>query len=202
MLVLVATTNRGKLREMRAIIGGHCPLLELQGLEDRDRPAPLVNEDQPDFVGNARKKAVEYAQHFQIAVLADDSGLEVDALGGAPGVHSARYAGVPANPVANNRKLLADMRDVADPNRSARFRCALVFYDPASGEERVTEGTCEGTIAQAPRGAGGFGYDPLFVWRDGRTLAEMAADQKNAISHRAAAATDMARQLQQLLGIL
>jgi len=130
--------------------------------------------------------------------LADDSGLEVDALDGAPGVWSARYAGEPCDDGANNRKLLGALAGVPDDRRTARFRCALVFVD-ADGTRLVAEGACEGRIGHAPRGSGGFGYDPLFLVADdaaGRTMAELAPDEKNRISHRARALDALARLLQ------
>jgi XTP/dITP diphosphohydrolase len=156
-----------------------------------------VDEDAPTFVGNAEKKARAALAQSGLPSLADDSGLEVDALDGAPGVLSARFAGEPSNDGANNRKLMAALDGVPDARRTARFRCALVFVD-ADGTRLVAEGACEGRIGHAPRGSGGFGYDPLFfVDGDaaGRTMAELAPDEKNRISHRARALDELVRAL-------
>jgi XTP/dITP diphosphohydrolase len=171
-----------KLREIREIFGA--PNLELLSLDDC--PAlPEVEEDGATFVANAVKKAVTLALASRQWTLADDSGLEVEALGGAPGVRSARFAGEPANYEANNRRLLRDLAGMSD--RRARFRCAIALAS-ARGHAQVVEGTCGGRIAEEPRGAGGFGYDPLFV-PDGRqeTFAEMDPAEKNRISHRGVA---------------
>jgi XTP/dITP diphosphohydrolase len=174
MKLLVATTNQGKLRELRAAFdglvwraseGGVGVPLELISPSDAGE-LPVVEEDRPTFAANAMKKAVTIATATGFAVLADDSGLEVDALGGAPGVHSARYAGVGASDADNNRKLLAALATVEDARRSARFRCVLALYDPAgrlAGDAHLEQGVCDGWIAHAPRGANGFGYDPLFL---------------------------------------
>ena len=156
-----------------------------------------VDEDAPTFVGNAEKKARAALAQSGLPSLADDSGLEVDALDAAPGVLSARFAGEPSNDGANNRKLLGALDGVPDARRTARFRCALVFVD-GDGTRLVAEGTCEGRIGHAPRGSGGFGYDPLFfVDGDaaGRTMAELLPDEKNRISHRARALDELVRAL-------
>jgi XTP/dITP diphosphohydrolase len=161
--------------------------------------ALTVDEDAPTFVGNAEKKARAALAQSGLPSLADDSGLEVDALDGAPGVLSARFAGEPSNDGANNRKLMAALDGVPDARRTARFRCALVFVD-ADGTRLVAEGACEGRIGHAPRGSGGFGYDPLFfVDGDaaGRTMAELAPDEKNRISHRARALDELVRALEE-----
>jgi XTP/dITP diphosphohydrolase len=159
--------------------------------------ALTVDEDAPTFVGNAEKKARAALAQSGLPSLADDSGLEVDALDGAPGVMSARWAGESSNDGANNRKLMAALDGVPDARRTARFRCALVFVD-ADGTRLVAEGACEGRIGHAPRGSGGFGYDPLFFVADdaaGRTMAELAPDEKNRISHRARALDELVRAL-------
>ncbi|MCA1664168.1 MAG: RdgB/HAM1 family non-canonical purine NTP pyrophosphatase, partial [Myxococcales bacterium] len=161
-----------------------------------------VDEDAPTFVGNAEKKARAALAELGLPSLADDSGLEVDALDGAPGVLSARFAGEPSNDGANNRKLVAALDGVPDARRTARFRCALVFVD-ADGARLVAEGACEGRIGHAPRGSGGFGYDPLFfVDGDaaGRTMAELLPDEKNRISHRARALDQLVRALDERFG--
>lgn len=161
-----------------------------------------VDEDAPTFVGNAEKKARVALAQSGLPSLADDSGLEVDALGGAPGVRSARWAGEPCDDAANNRKLIAELAGVEEARRTARFRCALVLVD-GDGTRLVGEGVCEGRIGQAPRGAGGFGYDPLFLVAGdaaGRTMAELGADEKNRISHRARALEALIRALDERYG--
>lgn len=182
MKLLVASRNRHKLDEIRAILD--VPGLVLVGADDVPG-LPDVEEDAPTFEGNACKKAQTLARAAGCWALADDSGLEVDALHGAPGVHSARYAGAPGDTPANNAKLLQALAGQA--NRRARFRCVLALASPAGGV-RTVEGRCEGRILDAPRGLNGFGYDPLFV-PDGceQTFAELPAAAKNRISHRARA---------------
>lgn len=189
--LLFATRNRGKLAELRALVAPHG--IEVDSLDDVDAPGE-VEEDGETFTANAEKKARAALAATGLPALADDSGLEVDALDGAPGVRSARYAGPGQDDAANNAKLLAALASVPDARRTARFRCALAFVD-AAGTLTVAEGTLEGRIGQAPRGAGGFGYDPLFLLPDGRTLAELSAAEKNAISHRGQALRKMAPHL-------
>jgi XTP/dITP diphosphohydrolase len=184
--LVVATGNRGKLGELRALLAG-LPF-EVLGVAEVVTP-PLVVEDADTFAGNALKKARAVASACRAVTLADDSGLEVDALGGRPGVRSARYARDGATDAENNAKLLVELEGVPVERRTARFRCALVLVDPwsrdAAGREVVVEGSLEGRIACEARGASGFGYDPLFLVGDGaRTLAEFSEDQKNACSHR------------------
>lgn len=191
--LLVATGNKGKLAELAQLFAG----LELELLSLRDVAIDQdVVEDADTFHGNARKKAAELARRSGLLTLADDSGLEVDALGGAPGVLSARYAGEGAGDAENNAKLLDALRDVPDERRTARFRCVLSLAD-AEGHELVhTEGSCEGRIAHAPRGANGFGYDPLFVpTGETRTMAELEPAEKHARSHRGAASRAMRDEL-------
>lgn len=182
MKLLLSTRNVHKLTEIRAIfdVSG----LALVALDDFGE-LPEVAEDADTFAGNAIKKAVTLAKLTHLWTLADDSGLEVDALGGAPGVWSARYAGEPVSYQANNAKLLQELEGVTD--RRARFRCVIALSDPY-GEARTVDGTCEGRIISELRGREGFGYDPLFV-PDGHaeTFAEMPAALKNRISHRARA---------------
>ncbi|MEI8242674.1 MAG: RdgB/HAM1 family non-canonical purine NTP pyrophosphatase [bacterium] len=179
MKLLVATRNRHKLQEIRAILD--IPGLELVGAEDVPG-LPEVEEDAPTFEGNAIKKARTLASAGACWTLADDSGLEVDVLGGAPGVRSARYAGLAADTTANNARLLREMTGVVD--RRARFRCVLALCAP-DGRAWTVEGRCEGRLLEAPRGLLGFGYDPLFV-PDGqkKTFAELAPGIKNRLSHR------------------
>ena len=184
MKLLIATRNAHKLKEIRAI-------LELPGVEIIGAEAfpdlPDVVEDKDTFEGNAAKKAVELAAASRLLTLADDSGLEVDALDGAPGVYSARYAGEPSNDAANNRKLLAALDGVT--NRTARFRCAIALATP-DGRSQTVDGRCEGRIGFEPRGSAGFGYDPLFIPNGyDQSFGELAADLKHSISHRGAALT-------------
>ncbi len=181
--IVVASANPKKAAELAAL------LAELP-VEVVPRPpeVPEVVEDGDTFLDNARLKAVALAAATGDAALADDSGLEVDALGGAPGVHSARYAGESATDADNVALLLAELDGlgVTDPSaRTARFRCVLVLRQP-DGTEVVADGVVEGTICAVPVGEGGFGYDPVFVPAegDGRTFAQMAVEEKQAISHR------------------
>ncbi|HLK91132.1 MAG TPA: XTP/dITP diphosphatase [Polyangia bacterium] len=183
--VVVATRNKGKLREIVPLLSG-IPL-ELVTI-DALAPEAELREDGVTFEENALAKARQAAAATGLPAIADDSGLEVDALDGAPGVWSARYAGPGADDAANNAKLLAALRDVPAPRRGARFRCVAVFVDPARGLEIVRDGSCTGEILAVPRGTDGFGYDPLFlVPAVSRTMAELPLDEKNRLSHRAAA---------------
>ena len=174
MKLFVATHNAHKIREISQIL----PDFDIVA----DDPEG-VEENAPDFVGNALIKVRAIAaKHAGSWCLADDSGLEVAALGGAPGVRSARYAGEPANTPANNALLLKNLAGVTD--RRANFTCAIALVDP-SGAEHTAVGKCFGRIAETPSGAAGFGYDPLFI-PDGHdvSFADLSADEKNAISHR------------------
>lgn len=196
--LLFATTNPHKVEEVAAILA---PLgIEVVGLDTLEERPPEPVEDGATFADNARRKAVAYARATRRHVLADDSGLEVDALGGGPGVHSARYAGTGATraerDAANNRRLLEALRGVPDERRGARFVCVLVLAAPDGRVLAETRGTFEGRIAHAPRGANGFGYDPLLeLTGEGRTSAELEPAEKNARSHRGAAARAMAARL-------
>ena len=180
--VLLATGNPGKLREMRAILEGHG--LEVIAQSEFGIRPPV--EDGDSFVANALIKARHAAGIAGLPAIADDSGLEVDALGGRPGIHSARYAGAAADDEANNERLLAELSAVADVDRRARYRCAMVFVRGADDSAPVVaEAAWEGRIGRERRGAGGFGYDPLFVVAGGEvTAAEMPAADKNRVSHR------------------
>ncbi len=187
-----ASGNRHKVAEIAAMLAPRGWAVEALPL--------TVEEDAPTFAGNAEKKARAALAASGAPSLADDSGLEVDALGGEPGVRSARWAGEPCDDAANNRKLLRALDGVPDERRGARFRCALAFVD-ADGTVLRAEGTCEGRIGHAPRGSGGFGYDPLFIVDgDGRTMAELAPDEKNRISHRARALGKLAEALARRYG--
>ena len=181
--LLLASANQGKLRELRTILDG-LPV-ELVGLAEAGLgEPPEVEETGETFLENALLKGRAYAAWSGLAAVADDSGLEVDALGGAPGVRSARYAGPGASDQANLDKLLAELTGVPPERRTARFRCAAVLVDPEAGEWHA-EAAWEGRLLDAPRGSGGFGYDPVFVPDgDERTFAEMTAEEKHAVSHR------------------
>jgi len=197
MRILIATMNEGKLREYERLLAD-VPGLELVTMASLPEPVNVV-EDRDTFTGNALKKATEIATASGMACLADDSGLEVDALGGRPGVYSARYAGEGATDAENNAKLLDALTAAADEERTARFRCAIVMVDGAGRELATVQGACEGRIGRAPKGAHGFGYDPLFI-PDGReqTMAELGPETKNEISHRAKAAAKLVPLLRQL----
>jgi XTP/dITP diphosphohydrolase len=181
--LLLASANQGKLRELRTILDG-LPV-ELVGLAEAGLGEPPEVEETGDtFLENALLKGRAYAAWSGLAAVADDSGLEVDALGGAPGVRSARYAGPGAGDHANLDKLLAALTGVPPERRTARFRCAAVLVDPAAGDWH-TEAAWEGRLLDAPRGSGGFGYDPVFL-PDGWELTSAEVDQatKDAASHR------------------
>lgn len=194
MKLVVATRNRGKLRELSALLRP-VPGVELCTIDDL-APGAELREDGVTFHANALAKAHQAAAATGLAALADDSGLEVDALDGAPGVYSARYAGEPSDDARNNAKLLDALRGVPPARRRAQFRCVAAFVDPAANIETFREGKCLGEILDAPRGTDGFGYDPLFVIPSlGRTMAELPLDEKNRLSHRAAAFTALAAAL-------
>ena len=157
---------------------------------------PEIVEDGKSFLENALKKGRTVAEATGEIVLADDSGLEVGALGGAPGIHSARYAGNDADDLQNNRKLLNDLKGVPAANRGAAFRCVLVLYSP-DGRYEAFEGRWEGRIAETPVGKGGFGYDPLFFLPgEGMTVAQLSPEVKNRVSHRAQAFAKLKERLQ------
>ena len=161
--------------------------------------APRVVEDGATYRDNARKKADAIARHCNTWALADDSGIEIDALGGRPGIFSARFAGPSATDEENNRKLLEELRGVPEERRTARYRAVIVLASP-DGLLASTEGTCEGRIGMSPRGTGGFGYDPLFLpdGHGGRTMAELGMEIKNRISHRAKALNNLSVELRRL----
>ncbi|MEY2451891.1 MAG: XTP/dITP diphosphohydrolase [Acidimicrobiaceae bacterium] len=194
MQFVCASANPDKVEEMRAV-------LEPFGIELLPRPAdvPDVVEDAPTLEGNARLKAVAICDATGKPALADDTGLEVDALGGAPGVFSARFAGESATYADNVDKLLDSLADVVEPEgRMARFRTVALARFP-DGREVLAAGWVDGTIAAAPRGEHGFGYDPVFepVEADGRTFAQLTSEEKNGISHRARALRTLAELLHQ-----
>lgn len=183
-VLVIATRNRGKARELADLLEGLS--IELRDLQDFSG-APEVAEEGETYLENARAKAVAIARFTGLPALADDSGLEVDALGGAPGVRSARFAGAQGADVRNLEMLLQRMQGLPPSRRTARFRCVIVVARPEL-HLLIGEGVCEGTITAEPRGSGGFGYDPVFYHPPSRaTLAEMEPSAKNRISHRAAA---------------
>jgi XTP/dITP diphosphohydrolase len=200
--LLVATRSRHKLEELRALL--HLPEVQLVSLDDLGIADEAV-EDAKTFRGNAILKARHYAALAGLPTLADDSGIEVDALGGGPGVYTRRYAGTNATDDDNNAKLLRELGDLPSSRRGARYVCVLAYLDPGEtppGERPwvvTRSGTFRGRVAHALRGEGGFGYDPLFEPATqppgGRTVGQMSADEKNRVSHRARAARAMARHL-------
>jgi XTP/dITP diphosphohydrolase len=192
--VIVATTNQGKLKEFAALLS---PMrIEVISSKELDPELiPNVVEDGVTFEQNALKKAEAYYQRFGLATLADDSGLEVDALDGQPGIYSARYAGEERGDQANNEKLLAELKEVPKEKRTARFTCAIAYVDGTSAPI-IAKGTCEGSIAEQPMGEGGFGYDPLFIPSDKQiTMAQLSKEEKNKCSHRFHALQDLVHQL-------
>jgi XTP/dITP diphosphohydrolase len=179
--IVLASNNKGKLRELGELLAGHHTRVLPQGEFD----IPEAVEDGLSFVENAIKKARNAARYSGLPAIADDSGLEVDVLDGAPGIYSARYAG-DAGDAANNAKLLQALADVPDELRTARFQCVMVYMRHAEDPTPlICQGTWEGVILREPRGENGFGYDPLFfVPGENATAAELPAEIKNAQSHR------------------
>lgn len=200
MKILIASRNRGKITELRNLLAEYITDTEIEAvsLDDVGMTAE-IEENGETFEENALIKARAGAAFSGLVTIADDSGLAVEALGGAPGVYSARYAGEGHDDAANNRKLLENLHGVRD--RSAAFVCSMacVFPEnsPLAGEPLTATGRCEGEILCAERGEGGFGYDPLF-WYDeyGKTFAELTLEQKNEISHRGIAAAILAQKLE------
>jgi XTP/dITP diphosphohydrolase len=201
-VLLVATRSRHKLAELRELLHlGHAELVDLDDVGIADE----VQETGTTFAANAALKARFHARRSGLPTLADDSGLEVDALGGGPGVRTRRYAGEQASDEANNAKLLAELGDLPPERRGARYRCVLAFVDPARPGPRgglpvtLARGTFAGRIATHPRGSNGFGYDPIFEPASeppgGATVAEWPPERKQAVSHRARAARRMAAHL-------
>lgn len=189
--LVFATTNAGKLLELQGLVG---PALRVRSLKDFPSIGEIA-ETADTFEGNAELKARAVAQATGVWALADDSGLVVDALDGRPGVHSARYAPTDVERIA---KLLEELKEVPDSQRTARFVCALCLCAP-SGVVVLKRGTCEGRIGHTARGSHGFGYDPIFVLPDGRTLAELTHAQKSELSHRGRAFRLMVPELDRAL---
>jgi len=185
MKLVLATRNLGKVRELGEMLSDqrHVEILSLRDFPD----APQIVEDGETYEENAIKKATQIVEHTGYLTLGDDSGLEVDALNGAPGVHSARYAGENATDAQRIEKLLDALKDVPNDQRTARFKCAMAIAEP-EGQSKVVVGVCEGKIIREARGVHGFGYDPVFVPAGyNRTFAELGDEVKNRISHRAKA---------------
>lgn len=200
ILVVLGTRNAKKGREMAELIAppweANPRLSRLSIRSAIEFPgAPEVVEDADTFAGNARKKAAELARALGHWVVADDSGLTVDALDGAPGVFSARYAGEPSDDEANNQKLLTALADVPDESRGAAFRCAVALADPSGTIRLEAQGACRGRLTREPRGHHGFGYDPLFLIPEyHQTFGELSALVKHQLSHRARAFAQLRKQ--------
>jgi len=199
--LLIATTNPGKFAEVQAFLG---PLpLRIRSLRDLEHP-PVVVEGGLTFEANALKKARTLADFSGLLTLADDSGLEVDALGGAPGIYSARYYGEEGNDDENNRKLLRELAGVAEAKRSGRFVCALALCAPYASvmSDWMVRESCEGVITLELKGANGFGYDPLFFYPlFGKTFGEIDRETKATVSHRGKALKRLASALPKLLDL-
>ncbi len=195
--IVLASNNPGKLREMRALLAEYAIDVCPQSAFDVGE----AEETAPTFVENAILKARHASARSGWAAIADDSGIEVDALNGAPGIRSARFAGPKASDVENIRRLLDALSDVDEPLRTARFRCVIVLLRHAADPSpMIAEGTWEGHIARAPRGARGFGYDPVFVPADLEcTAAELLPEEKNRRSHRGQALRRLAERLRSAL---
>ncbi|PKR79218.1 non-canonical purine NTP pyrophosphatase [Halalkalibacillus sediminis] len=193
--IYVATTNQGKLRELREIFSKI--KMDVVSVFDKFDDVEDVEETGVTFEENARLKAETIAEIYKIPVLADDSGLEVHALGGEPGVYSARYAGEEKNDQENLNKVLEKLEGKED--RGASFKCVMAFARP-SMETVISDGTCDGHISEKPQGEGGFGYDPIFVPAGyNETMAQIGPDEKNKISHRKRAIDSMIDQIKPLL---
>jgi len=192
--IVLASGNPGKVREINELLAGH----DIEVVPQSEFGVPEAEETGLTFVENAILKARNAARHTGLPAIADDSGIEVDALRGAPGIYSARYAGPGASDEDNLRKLLAELERVPEAERTARFQCLMVYMEHAGDPTPlIFQGTWEGRILDAPRGENGFGYDPVFfVPEHGCSAAELAPEQKNALSHRGQAL----RQLVAALG--
>jgi XTP/dITP diphosphohydrolase len=182
--ILIATSNKGKIKEIKHILSDieHIKIISLTEIHGHGFD---IEEHGKTFQENALIKAKAYAEKFGYVALADDSGLEVDYLNGAPGINSARYAGENATDEERVKKLLGELKDVPATKRKARFKCVICLYDPVSNDKLFAEGVCSGVITNAPSGDNGFGYDPIFIPDDYKcTMAELTPEQKNIISHR------------------
>ena len=193
--IVIATKNKGKLREMTEAFAD-LPVEVVSLADFGDLPDAV--EDGKTFVENAKIKAKFFSSKTDCACIADDSGLEVEALGGMPGVYSARFAGFHADDDTNNQKLLEELERVGADESKADYRCALAFVD-VDGTTLETEGVCYGIIKKIAKGQGGFGYDPYFYINDNKTMAELTLEEKNKISHRGAALRQMVTLLRDYL---
>ncbi|MFS0574953.1 XTP/dITP diphosphatase [Sporosarcina sp. 179-K 3D1 HS] len=194
--ILIATSNKGKAKDFEALFTPHG--IRVLTLQDVDRTID-VEETGITFEENAILKAETVARLLGKTVIADDSGLEIAALDGRPGVYSARYAGADKSDEANIEKVLSELQGVPEGERTARFRCVLAVAGPAMTTETVS-GSCEGTIHPERKGENGFGYDPIFyVPSKGKTMAELTPDEKNAISHRGAALKKLEKKLPDII---
>ena len=199
MKIVLATGNKNKLREFQQILSSDT--LEIVPLSEF-ADCPNVVEDGTSFEENALKKARAIAMHTGCIAMADDSGLEVDALMGEPGIYSARYAGEPGSDERNIALLLENMCRVCEVQRGAQFVCVIAVVTP-EGRELVVQGLCRGRITMQPEGSDGFGYDPVFLDENsGRTFAELSSDEKNSISHRGRAIENLREQLPTFLNSL
>jgi XTP/dITP diphosphohydrolase len=206
IVLVLGSRNRKKCSEMAELIAPRWEAsrslerLLIRSVDDFGAAAPEVIEDAETFAGNARKKASELARALAVWVLADDSGLAVDALGGAPGVFSARYAGEPTNDEANNRKVLEALAETADDRRGAAFHCALALADPSGTIRLEAEGICRGRLTREIRGPAGFGYDPLFLILEyHKTFGELSPLVKHQLSHRARAFALLRRRVERMM---
>lgn len=191
--VVLATGNAGKIRELQALLAP----LRVEVLPQSQFTNVTADETALSFVENAILKARHAARASGLPAIADDSGIEVDALRGAPGIFSARFAGESANDTQNLEKLLHELRDVPQQQRTARYRCALAFMRwETDASPLICQASWEGTIIDAPRGSGGFGYDPIFEVKPGVTAAQLSAIEKNLVSHRGKALRMLVAQLQ------
>jgi len=195
--LVVATTNRGKIREITSLLSG----TDVQILSLLDFPSlPALVEEGNTFEDNAKSKALQAARYTGLACIADDSGIEVDFLRGAPGVYSARFSGPDATDASNNAKLIGLLHEVPAEKRTARFRAVVALAVPGRIID-IREGVLEGIVLESPRGSGGFGYDPLlYIPALGKTVAELSLKEKNEISHRAQALRGLLPSIIQLLG--
>jgi XTP/dITP diphosphohydrolase len=206
IVLVLGSRNRKKCKEMAELISPPwepsrwLERLQVSSVDDFGAAAAEVIEDADTFAGNARKKASELARALAVWVVADDSGLTVDALGGAPGVFSARYAGEPTNDEANNRKVLEALAETVDDRRGAAFRCALALADPGGTIRLEAEGVCRGRLTRELRGLAGFGYDPLFLIPEyHKTFGELSPLVKQQLSHRARAFAVLRRGLERMI---
>jgi XTP/dITP diphosphohydrolase len=194
--VIIATRNKGKIREIREALKGLG--LRIHALSDFSG-VPEIEEDGKSFTENALKKARFYSKYFGKLTIADDSGLEVDSLDGLPGIYSARYAGEGASSQENNRRLLREMQGLPISKRGARFQCILAVASP-DGKEITVEGSCKGRIGFKEKGRRGFGYDPLFILPTrGKMMAELSLEEKNKISHRGKALRKLRKRIAELI---